>query len=446
MIKTTGASSRLLIRVALSLTVVIIAATAAHAQQVDRKIARIEVQGLERLAADEVVAASQLKPGTTFSVTEVDAAGERLIDTGLFTKVGYQTRTNGNQVTVIFQVEEAKSSQSPVLFDNFVWFTDEELYIAIKREVRSFSGTAPDVGTMTESIKLALQNLLDQKQIKGTVEYAAWQTGLNSARQEHVFSVTGIPIRICNLNFPGAKNVSEETLVKSSRQLMEADYSHKSAVAFGGFVLYPLYREVGQWRAKFGDPKVKLDDSESCKGGVSVTIPVEEGPIYLWDKAEWSGNQALSPSALDEALGMKTGEVLKGSKFDKGLIAVAQAYSRIGHLEAAAKTVPAFDDADGRASFKFEINEGSRYTMGNLVVKGLDEANARFVQEAWKLRRSEVFNAAYINYFLAVDGRDTMRRISIRWQETGKSPPRVEQSIKTNPQSLTADVTLEFRE
>jgi len=449
MTKTANANPHLSIGVVLQLTslvLLIIAATAVHAQQANQKIARIEVEGLQRLAAGEVVAATQLKPGTAFSVTEVDAAGQRLIDTGLFTKVGYQTRTNGSQVTIIFQVEEAKSSQSPVLFDNFVWFTDEELYIAIKREVPSFSGTAPDVGTMTDSIKLALQNLLNDKQIKGTVEYAAWQTGVNSAKQEHVFSVTGVPIPICKLNFPGARNVSEETLVKSSRQLMEADYSHKSAVAFGGFILYPLYREAGQWRAKFGVPSAKLEDSESCKGGVALTIPVDEGPIYLWDRAEWIGNEALSPSALDEALGMRTGEVLKGSKFDKGLTAITQAYGRIGHLEAVAKPVPAFDDAAARVSFKFEVKEGSRYTMGNLIIKGLDEANARYVQEAWKLRRSEVFNASYINHFLLVDGRDAMRRVFINWQEMGKSPPRVEQSIKKNPQSLTADVTIEFRE
>ncbi len=208
--------------------------------------------------------------------------------------------------------------------------------------------------------------------------------------------------------------------MKSSRQLIEADYSHKSAVAFGGFVLYPLYREAGQWRAKFGEPKVKLEDSESCKGGVGLTIPVDEGPIYLWDKAEWSGNEALSASALDEAMGMRTGEVLQGSKFDKGLVAIKQAYSRIGRLEAATKVVPAFNDAAGRASFKFEVNEGPRYTMGDLIVKGLDEASARYVQEAWKLRRSEVFNATYINHFLAVDGRETMRRISISGRKLAK--------------------------
>ena len=229
------------VRLILKVLLLSIVASAVAAQQAERKIVRVEIEGLQRLKPDEVIATTKLKPGSPFSVEEVDAAGQRLVDTGLFTRVSYQTRTAGSNVTIIFQVEEAKSTQSPVVFDNFVWFTDEELYIAIRREVPSFSGTAPDSGAMTDAIKQALQNLLNEKQIKGTVEYAAWQT-VDSGKQEHVFSVTGLPIPICKLTFPGAKNISEENLVKSSRQLTDADYSHKSAVAFGSFILYPLYR------------------------------------------------------------------------------------------------------------------------------------------------------------------------------------------------------------
>ena len=166
----------------------------------------------------------------------------------------------------------------------------------------------------------------------------------------------------------------------------------------------------------------------------------------MWDKAEWSGNEALPASALDDALGMKPGEVLKGSKFDKGLLAIRRAYGRVGRLEASVSPVQAFDDAAARASFKIEIKERARYTMGNLLIKGLDDASAQSVQEAWKLRRSEVFDASYIEQFVRVDGREVMRQISVRWQEVGKSPPRIEQSIKKNELSLTADVTLEFRE
>lgn len=445
MMKLASNKSNLLTRVAFAFFLLIIAGGALHAQQSDRKIARIEVEGLQRLTPAEVIASTKLKPGAAFSVTEVDEAGERLMDTGLFSKVGYKTITSGNNVTVIFQLEETKSTQSPVLFDNLVWFTTEELYIAIKREVPSFSGMAPDTGTMTDAIKNALQKLLDEKQIKGTIEYAAWQTGVNSGKQEHVFSVTGVPIPICKINFPGSKHVPEETLARKSNELLHADYSHKSAIAFGTFVLYPLYREVGQWRAKFGTPVVKLDKVDECDG-VSLSIPVDEGPIYLWDKTEWIGNEAMSATALDEALGFQTGEVLQGSKLDKGLLALRRAYGRIGRLDMTLKPTPTFHDAGARASFKIEIKEGPRYTMGTLSTKGLDEESAQMIQDTWKLRRSEVFDASYIDQFLRVDGREALRRLSIRWQEVGKSMPRVEQTIKKNEQSLTADVTLEFKE
>ena len=434
-----------LTRVIFAFLLLIIAGGGGHAQQSDRRIARIEVEGLQRLKPAEVIESTKLKPGAAFSVTEVDEAGQRLMDTGLFTKVGYKTITTGNNVTVIFQLEETKSTQSPVLFDNLVWFTNEELYIAIKRDVPSFNGLAPDTGTMTDAIKQALQKLLDEKQIKGTIEYSAWQTGVNSGKQEHVFSVTGVPIPICKITFPGSKNVPEETLAKSSKELLHADYSYKSAIAFGTFILYPLYREVGQWRAKFGVPTVKLDKVDECVG-VSLSIPVDEGPIYLWDKAEWIGNEAMSEAALDDTLGFRPGEILKASKFDKGMIALRRAYGRIGRLNATANPLPTFDDAAARASFKIEIKEGPRYTMGTLSTKGLDEESAQMIQDGWKLRRSEVFDASYIDQFIRVDGREALQRLAVRWHEVGKSMPRVEQTVKKNELSLTADVTLEFKE
>jgi len=119
------------------------------------RIGKIEVEGLERLSADEVVATSGLKTGASFSVENLDAAGQRLVDSGLFAKVGYRTNTKGNLVTIVFLVEESKSSKSPVVFDNFVWFTNDELVAAIRREVPSFDGTAPDSGKKNGGVSVA---------------------------------------------------------------------------------------------------------------------------------------------------------------------------------------------------------------------------------------------------------------------------------------------------
>lgn len=105
----------------LSVCLAIIAFTVTLAQQSGRKVAKIEVEGLERLSADEVIATSGLKAGAPFSVEDVDAAGQNLMDSGLFAKVSYRTTGRGNQVTVVFQVKEIGGGQSPVVFDNFVW-------------------------------------------------------------------------------------------------------------------------------------------------------------------------------------------------------------------------------------------------------------------------------------------------------------------------------------
>ena len=91
-------------------------------------------------------------------------------------------------------------------------------------------------------------------------------------------------------------------------------------------------QSTGKWaaRASFGAPVAKPASNAGCEG-VDLTIPVTEGPLYLWAKAEWSANQVLSPKELDDALGMKPGEAANGKKFDKGLMEVQKAYETWSH-------------------------------------------------------------------------------------------------------------------
>ena len=425
-----------------SVFLIIIAVTVALAQQPARRVGPIVIEGLQRLSSDEVVATSGLKTGTVFSIEELDAAGQRLVDSGLFAKVAYRTATKGNLVTVVFQVEENKGGASPVAFDNFVWFTNDELFAAIRRKVPSFKGNASDTGTMTDTIRQALQDFLKEHQIAGTVEYAPSQSG---EKVEHLYSVSGVPIPICKLHFPGAKNVSEEKLVKSSKELTDADYSRQSAIAFSDFVLKPIYRQVGQLHAKFAEPIPKFEGTTDCKGGVELSIPVAEGPIYLWAGAEWSGNQVLSPNELDAALGMKNGEVANGVKIDKGLMEVGRRYGLTGHLEARTSGEPEFDDAASRVSYKIVVKEGPQFKMGKLTIKGLSEADANSLEARWKLKNGEVFDTSYSDRFLQTDARDEISKIMSAWQTQHKSPPQIRVQIKPNQLNLNADVIIEFK-
>ena len=251
-------------RILLTICVSILLTTAIFAQT-GKKVAKIEIEGLQALTAETVIATSGLKTGDTFSPDATDAAAQRLLNSGLFKRVAYRTRFAGNNVTITFQLEELKGQSSPVAFDNFIWFSDEELAAAIKREVPSFNGSAPDVGNTNEAIKKALQNLLAERKLPGEVEY-------NLTENEHLFRVVGVPMKICTLHFPGAKSVSEEKLIQATRSSMDLEYSRQSAKTFPKYGLSPIYRELGHLRASFGEPVPRPASNEGCEG-VDLTIP-----------------------------------------------------------------------------------------------------------------------------------------------------------------------------
>ncbi|HET6975320.1 MAG TPA: FtsQ-type POTRA domain-containing protein [Pyrinomonadaceae bacterium] len=405
--------------------------------QTGLKIAKIEAEGLQTVTSETVIATSGLKIGDPFSEADTDAAAERLASSGLFKKVGYRTRYVDTSVTITFQLEELKGQWSPVAFDNFIWFSDEELATAIKRDVPTFNGSAPDAGDTTEAIKKALQNLLTERKLPGQVEY-------NLTENEHLFRVEGVPMKICTLHFPGSQSVPEDKLIQVTRSSMDQEYSRQSAKTFPTHGLYPIYSELGHLRASFGAPVAKPDSKSGCEG-VDLTIPVNEGPKYSWAKAEWSGNQVLEAPELDGALGMKPGEVANGKKLDKGLTECKKAYGKSGHIQTRMSPTPEFDDAASKVTFKIAVNEGPQYRMGTVEFKGFSPADAATLSKRWALKSGEVYDQTYSSRFFRDEAREITTRIASERESQGKPLPNIDTRETPNRQTLIVNLTIELK-
>ena len=405
--------------------------------QATRRIARIEFEGLHNLTPENVIAMTGLKAGDSFSVTALDAAAQHLVDSGLFKNVGYRTRTAGASITITFQVEELKSNSSPVVFDNFIWFSDEELATAVKRVLPSFTGTVPDTGNTTELIRTSLQELLIAHKLPGTVDYSLTETG-------HVYRITGISLPLCTLHFPGAHDVSEEQLGATMKSQTDLNYSRESATAFPKYGLYPFYYELGHLRATFEAPVAKPDPSDKCDNGVDLTIPVTEGLVYSWASSQWSGNQVLSPPQLDAALGMKNGEIANGKKFDKGKNEVEKAYGKQGYILAHLNVTPEFDDGNRQVTFKISVNEGPQFHMGTIDFKGFSETDRSKLLESWKLKPGDVYDAGYIDRFYREDARPVLSPI---FQQRRAENRQVSLDTQNHPngKTLTVDVVIELK-
>lgn len=409
----------------------------AAAQQM--RLGKIEVTGLQRMTEAQLVEASGLEIGQAVDVAALDAAAERLLATGLFTKLGYRYRTKGAEATVTFEAEESKAERNiPVVFDNFVWFTDEELARAVRAELPTFDGKAPESSGAVASVTRALERLLRARQIAGQVDYMP-SADIAGGNPKHVFSVKGAGVPICSLQFPGASAVTEKELVNDSAPLLKTDYSQEFVEGFAEGTLKPLYWQRGHLRANFRRPAATLAapaDAGKCTGGASVSVPVEEGLAYSWEQAVWTGNAALAAAELDAALGMKAGEIADGLKIDKALRGVAEAYGRKGYIFLGIKPRQQFADETRRVTYEFNVREGAQFRMGALAVNGLPAADGARLKEKWALRPGDIYDASYVNEFLKRNLMSVARPGTLR---------NVETSVKPDRQKLTVDVTLNFK-
>src|SRR2546423_10320178 len=84
---------------------------AARAQE-QTILRKIEVLGLQRMTSEQVVQLSGLQLGQTIDARRIDAAADKLMQSGQFRRVSYRVRSEDYDLTVIFELEE-KPAEKP---------------------------------------------------------------------------------------------------------------------------------------------------------------------------------------------------------------------------------------------------------------------------------------------------------------------------------------------
>ena len=393
------------------------------------KLGEVEFLGLRQIQRDLALKESGLQPGQLVDRDAIEAASKRLAATGYFLRGTFQYQQLNERIKVTFEMTEHRW-ESPCVFDNFVWFTDQELVEIIRRDVPPFNGSAPEMGGVPERITKILNGLIQQRGLAGQVSHSFLSGGQNG---QHVFSVIGVPLPVCSVELTGASVTAAPQLLKALKPLIDSQYSRSRFTVSVETDLLPYYRQRGFLRAAFGSPQVKPAEGsdKKCKNGFVVNLPVTEGSPYVWDKAEWTGNQALTAAALDGILAMKPGAVADGRKINNGLYATRYAYTKHGFIESELSATPNFDDANLRVSYRIAVKEGQQYRMGRLLISGMPEKEINKLQERWKMKPGDVFDATYPNDF-----------VGKLIQEGAKKAPSV--TPVPDRAKLTVDVAITF--
>jgi outer membrane protein assembly factor BamA len=399
-------------------------------------LSKITFTGLKEFEMARAIETSGLRKGQKAAIQDVEAAAKMLLQTGFFGSVGYQYADKKRGMELEFQVEEAKGFL-PCVFDNFVWFSNEELVKTIRAKVPLFKGSVPQLGTAKQDVTKALQDLLRARKIPGTVRLLLNADLKQGKLTSCLIRVTDINLPIRQLQFRGAGCISETVLQEKAKFLTGQQYSKKNITEFVSETLVPLFKKKGYFRVQFRDPAVEIQSSSASEFGINVILDVIEGEGYRWDKAVWIGDLPLAPEELDRIIGMKSGDIADSIRIDEGISSISRELQRRGYLEARTKETPEFNDAAGTIKYNIQLFAGPKYTMGSLTFKGVPDKIANKLRSKWKTHPGENFDALYPEEFVERDAKDIIVSNRLASLSRMAVPDR---------ERLTVNVTLEFQQ
>jgi outer membrane protein assembly factor BamA len=406
------------------------ALSSAQEQAATSRLAEVRITGSKRFTSDQIVAVTGLHVGSPVGRDDLQRAADTLVKTGRFSNVEYRYGDTEQGVRAEYQVTDAPAVA--VSFENFPWFSDDEIIQALKAAVPLFDGTAPEGGSVLEDISDALQLQIAKAGVHSTVSHVL-TTAPGSDERVQQFRVDEQQLPVTSITFGDALAQSDRGLHTRLPDLVGAKYSRTALALFEIEQVRPLYLSHGFVRVRFPQPIAKV-----VGNGVVIDAPIDPGPAFTWRPATWTGSTVLGPLELATLVPLHEGDTADGTKIEQGWEAISNAYARHGYLDANLSPVPHFDDAAKTLTYSVTITEGPQYHMGKLVLTGLSTEGEKRIRDTWKIPAGAVFDRGVYNDFMTTGIKEAFMGLPFHYEKIGRF-------LEEHSQDATVDVLIDFQ-
>jgi outer membrane protein assembly factor BamA len=398
------------------------------------KLAAVKITGSTKYPLELVAAETGLSASSSVTKADLQNGADRLARCGLFSHVNYRFYSTDAGVVAEYEVTDAPTL--PVYFDNFPWFTDDELTAALKKEIPLFDGTVPEGGSLLHDVTGALERLLATRGVSSSVSAALFTVPIGD-RKVQQFHVDNAAVKIGGIEFGDALAKNDRGLQQRLPDVVGQPYSRTLVELFEFEQVRPVYLANAYLRVKIGRPIAHITGT----GGdarVTITAPIDPGPQYGWGGVVWSGNIAETSAMLNPIVTLKPGDPADGMKIEALWDAVRDEYARSGYLDMTLTPVPQFDEFSKRVRYNVAINEGPQYRMGKLVLTGLSVEGERRIRTAWGIAPGATFNKEIYERFAASGIKEAFVGLPFHYEKIGRF-------LQEDPDHKLVDVLIDFQ-
>ena len=371
--------------------------------QLSYKLLSIHVKGVQRFKDGQIIAATGLKPGQYVQESDFKLAVQKLGETGLFTDVAYKYEYSSSGCSLDIQVTE-NDKLAPIRFENFVWFSDDELISLLQARLPLFTGRLPLGGNLADQLADSLKAILTERKISGEPEYQRTPSPDGSSGY-YVYKLDFHPVVIRNVDFSGAGEEELPALQAAAKGLSGRDYLRSETALEERLSLLPVYRARGYLKARFADARAQVaQDGDQTL--VDITFLVDRGPQYKLAGFQWTGNAVFPAARLQELIHLNPGDLANAVQLERDIAEVQKLYGTQGYLFARVDPAPTIDADHLTVAYQLNVTEGDLYRMGDLVFDGLDAEASRKLAAQWQLKKGAPYDNSYLPRFFSNTYRD----------------------------------------
>jgi outer membrane protein assembly factor BamA len=390
----------------------------------------IGIEGNHDFSREQILTVLGIKVGAPVTPNDIDAARQRLLDSGAFQSVGwkYVPAADGKGYALSFQVIEA-APLFPVRFEDLP-VSPAEMEAALRLADPMFGAKIPATEPVLYRYRNALQAFLATKNYKD--EISAKLLPDDAGQMGVVFRpAAGLPV-VARVRFANNQAVPSSALENAINPVaIGFPYKETRFRLLLDSSIRPLYEARG--RVKVAFPEIRTEPEIDVKGLV-VTVKVDEGGSYSVGQVQVASAVVTSAELLKIA-GLKTGEVFNIDRVRTATAGIEKRVRREGFMHVTTRVERVVNDQAKTVDLKIHVESGPRYLFGKLDIQGLDLITEPAIRKMWSIQPGQPFNADYPDSFLT----------QIRQDGILDNLGETKAQVKPDDAAHTVDVTLLFR-
>ncbi|HSY37439.1 MAG TPA: hypothetical protein VK814_16925 [Acidobacteriaceae bacterium] len=389
----------------------------------------------------ELAAVSGLEAGQLLTADSLGNAAHHLLDTGLFADATIDYTGTGKARGLVVDLKPIPLDKLlPASFENFVWFTPDELTAGIHAHVPLYRGAASDAGTLPDDIQSALQQMLAAKGITATLSHTLLEPTNEHPLRVISFRIDQPSVRLTTVHLSMlAPQGAAAALTPGLQQAVNLAPRHPFNEGLSGLTLEDIllepFRRAGYIQSSLDNLQRTVVPSPSDPNLflVTYTARIVTGDPWKISTISWTPTPLYSAADFDRDTKLHPGDLANDTALLNLEGLIADVYRSHGYLDIYVLPHPVPDAAAHTIAYTLEPIPGDIYHLHTVTPTGLSPEALQEFNTAWQMKSGDIYNPTYVKEF--IHNNTALKHLS-KYAGTFQA--------SADPQTHLVDLTLTF--